>query len=260
MSASKVTKGVNGVDVTSNGTHQVVQIDPWEKTSVRREEVVDLLKACCDELKLRGILLFRHAGINTIGLDTPLFLLPFRPSSDLSSTKTFIRRYFQGGTISLHGEPLLQELRLTDVLVLAGILRWLWGRLDGGIVGWEAYELFAKAEQGTVSTEPLIDVDANYSRDAFNQLIPLSVESELHTAIILDFFAFLTSVAAHAKSNGFSGSRLARIAGWYAFNINGSPAGFVDGYKNWERYPTLCVSELIFLERPMQRNIYSWPI
>jgi len=75
VSASKVTKGVNGVDVTSNGTHQVVQIDPWEKTSVRREEVVDLLKACCDELKLRGILLFRHGGINTIGLDTPLFLL-----------------------------------------------------------------------------------------------------------------------------------------------------------------------------------------
>jgi len=43
---------------------------------------------------------------------------------------------------------LIQELRLTDVLVLAGILRWLWSRLDGGIVGWEAYDLFAKAEQG----------------------------------------------------------------------------------------------------------------
>jgi Domain of unknown function (DUF1708) len=82
-----------------------------------------------------------------------------------------------------------------------------------------------------------LTVDANYSRDAFNQLIPLSVESELHTAIILDFFAFLASVAAHAKSNGFSGSRLARIVGWYTFNINGSSAGFVDGYKNWEKYP-----------------------
>lgn len=62
------------------------------------------------------------------------------------------------------------------------------------------------------------------------------MESELHTAIILDFFAFLASVAAHAKSNGFSGSRLARIVGWYAFNIHGSSAGFADGYKNWEKY------------------------
>ena len=89
-----------------------------------------------------------NGGIDSLGLDTPLFLLPFRPSSDLSSTKTFIRRYFQGGSINLQGQPLIQELRLTDVLVLAGILRWLWSRLDGGIVGWEAYELFAKAEKG----------------------------------------------------------------------------------------------------------------
>jgi Domain of unknown function (DUF1708) len=81
-------------------------------------------------------------------LDTPLFLLPFRPSSDLSSTKTFIRRYFDGGRPTLHGKALTQELRLTDVLVLAGVLRWIWTRLDGGIVGWESYELFAKAEKG----------------------------------------------------------------------------------------------------------------
>jgi hypothetical protein len=66
--------------------------------------------------------------------------------------------------------------------------------------------------------------------------MPLSVGSALHTAIILDFFGFLASVAAHAKSNGFSGQRLARIAGWYAFDIRGSAGGFVDGYSNWEKY------------------------
>jgi hypothetical protein len=44
---------------------------------------------------------------------------------------------------------LTQELRLTDVLVIAGILRWVWSRLEGGIVGWEIYDLFAKAERGT---------------------------------------------------------------------------------------------------------------
>jgi hypothetical protein len=82
------------------------------------------------------------------GLDTPLFLLPFRPSSDLSSVKTFIRRYFEHGQPSISGGALTQELRLTEVLVLAGVLRWVWSRLDGGIVGWESYELFAKAEKG----------------------------------------------------------------------------------------------------------------
>jgi Domain of unknown function (DUF1708) len=81
----------------------------------------------------------------------------------------------------------------------------------------------------------LLTEDCNYSRDAFNLLIPLSVESELHTAIILDFFAFLASVAAHAKLNGFNGQRLARIVGWYAFDIKGSSLGFTDGYANWEK-------------------------
>jgi hypothetical protein len=83
----------------------------------------------------------------------------------------------------------------------------------------------------------MLTVDCNYSRDAFNMLIPLSVESELHTAVILDFFGFLASVAAHAKSNGFSGQKLARIAGWYAFNVKGSSQGFTSGYSSWERYP-----------------------
>jgi len=84
--------------------------------------------------------------------------------------------------------------------------------------------------------DPGLIEDSGYSRDAFNMLIPLSVGSELHTAIILDFFAFLASVAAHEKSNGFSGVRLARIVGWYTFGIRSSAGGFVDGYKNWERY------------------------
>lgn len=78
-----------------------------------------------------------------------MFLLPFRPSSDLSSVKTFIRRYFENGRPNIRGLALTQELRLTDVLVLAGILRWIWTRLEGGIVGWESYELFVKAEKGT---------------------------------------------------------------------------------------------------------------
>lgn len=98
-------------------------------------------------------------------------------------------------------------------------------------------------------------LDSGYSRDAFNSLMPLSVGSELHTAIILDFFAFLASVAAHAKSNGFSGQRLARIAGWYAFDIRGTAEGFVDGYNKWERLTTR--ENGLILERRMLQNIFS---
>jgi hypothetical protein len=51
--ADNKSKIQNGVD-TSNGP--VIQMDPWEKTSLRREDVVELLKAVCDELKSRGTL------------------------------------------------------------------------------------------------------------------------------------------------------------------------------------------------------------
>lgn len=50
----------------------------------------------------------------------PFLLLPFRPASNLSAARTFIRNYFnpteeKGG--ALEGDRLEQELRLTEPLV-----------------------------------------------------------------------------------------------------------------------------------------------
>lgn len=50
----------------------------------------------------------------------PFLLLPFRPTSDPSAARTFIRNYFGGGIDRsglLEGERLLQELRLTEPMV-----------------------------------------------------------------------------------------------------------------------------------------------
>lgn len=43
-------------------------------------------------------------------------LLPFRPTSDPSAARTFIRNFFDKGQ-ALHGEYLTQELRLTEPMV-----------------------------------------------------------------------------------------------------------------------------------------------
>jgi hypothetical protein len=51
----KGAKHLNRSATTVNGHTPAIKIDPWEKTRVRREDVVELLKACCDELKARGI-------------------------------------------------------------------------------------------------------------------------------------------------------------------------------------------------------------
>ena len=80
----------------------------------------------------------------------PFLLLPFRPASDPSAARTFIRHYFNPSAErgNLKGETLLQELRLTEPMVLCSVLKWCWSRLPGGVVTWEAYELFKVGEQG----------------------------------------------------------------------------------------------------------------
>ncbi|OAX81940.1 hypothetical protein ACJ72_03721 [Emergomyces africanus] len=186
--------------------------DAFLRTEVSPEEIQELLHGCTVELKSRG-------------LDIPFLLLPFRPSSDPSSAKTFIRHYFSPPPekpTPLRGEHLIQELRLTEPMVLCSIMKWCWSRLPGGVVTWEAYELFKVGEQ-----------DSQYARDAFSTFIPLSVESDSRTKIIFDFFDLMSAVAAHGKSNGFGGRKLSRYAGWWAFEHVDTGNGFESSYKNW---------------------------
>ena len=96
------------------------------------------------------------------GLDIPFLLLPFRPTSDPSAARNFIRNFFDRG---IYGEALAQELRLTEPMVcylhilteqnthyrnqvLCSVVKWCWSRLPGGVVSWDAYELFKVGESG----------------------------------------------------------------------------------------------------------------
>ncbi|KAL5337289.1 hypothetical protein BJX70DRAFT_247311 [Aspergillus crustosus] len=186
--------------------------DAWQRTEVGPEEVQQLLRACTQELKVRA-------------LQTPFMLLPFRPSSDTVTARTFIRNYFsqslkRGSPFA--GDELAQELRLTDPMVLCSVMKWCWSRLPGGVVTWEAYELFKVGEQ-----------DSQFARDAFSTFIPISVDSDARTKIVFDFFDLLTAIAAHGKSNGLGGRKLSRYAGWWAFEHADTGNGFEAAYKNW---------------------------
>lgn len=62
------------------------------------------------------------AVINThlpIALDVPFLLLPFRPSSDPSAARTFVRNFFlpPHDREPLRGSSLENELRMTEVMV-----------------------------------------------------------------------------------------------------------------------------------------------
>ncbi|PLB52702.1 hypothetical protein P170DRAFT_472594 [Aspergillus steynii IBT 23096] len=186
--------------------------DAWQRTEVAPEEVQDLLRGCTQELKSRA-------------LQTPFLLLPFRPSSDSTAARTFIRNYFNQSVergSPLGGDALSQELRLSDPMVLCSVMKWCWSRLPGGVVTWEAYELFKVGEQ-----------DSQFARDAFSTFIPISVDSDARTKIIFDFFDLLTAIAAHGKSNGLGGRKLSRYAGWWAFEHTDMGNGFEAAYKNW---------------------------
>lgn len=58
--------------------------------------------------------------LTTAALDIPFLLLPFRPSSDPSAARNFVRNFFKSsydGTGQFTGEGLSQELRLAEPLV-----------------------------------------------------------------------------------------------------------------------------------------------
>ncbi|KAL6904644.1 hypothetical protein GGI43DRAFT_285376 [Trichoderma evansii] len=199
----------NGLDDTADLVLQKQKWDDaWTRKTVEPEEVRELLYGCTEELKNRG-------------LDHPFFLLPFRPTSNPSAVRTFIRNFFsQDPPIS--GELLLQELRMTDPMVISGVAKWCWSRVRGGLVGWDAYELFKVGER-----------DSNMARDSFKTFIPLSVENAARQQIIFDFFSLIAAVAAHGKNNGFGGRKLSRMASWWAFEHNDTGNGFDGGYGSW---------------------------
>ncbi|RDL33283.1 uncharacterized protein BP5553_08722 [Venustampulla echinocandica] len=182
--------------------------DAWTRKTVDPEEVQELLRGCTVELKSRA-------------MEIPLSLLPFRPTSDPSAARTFIRHFFDRDH-KLYGEGLAQELRLTEPMVLCSVVKWCWSRLPGGVVTWDAYELFRVGES-----------DSNMARDAFATFIPLSVDSDARTKIIFDFFDLLSAIVAHAKTNGFGGRKLSRLAGWWAFEHSDNKNGFEGGYNTW---------------------------
>ncbi|KAK2810130.1 hypothetical protein FQN49_008559, partial [Arthroderma sp. PD_2] len=189
--------------------------DAWVRTEVGPEEVVELLQGCTVELKDRA-------------LDIPFLLLPFRPTSDPSAARTFIRNFFNppadrtDSPGPLQGKQLAQELRLSEPMVLCSVMKWCWARLPGGVVTWEAYELFKVGEN-----------DAQFARDAFSTFIPLSVDSDARTKIIFAFFDLMAAIAAHGKSNGLGGRKLSRYAGWWAFEHSDTGKGFEASYKTW---------------------------
>lgn len=73
-------------------------------------------------------------------LDVPFFLLPFRPTSDPSAARTFIRNYFDGKQ-TLQGDDLLQELRLTEPMVRFTF----WSRHDVWGMGTNKFRRFSAA-------------------------------------------------------------------------------------------------------------------
>lgn len=158
-------------------------------------------------------------------LNAPFMLLPFRPDTDPSSARSFIRNFYKQnaeGSYQYRGPSLAQELRLTEAVVLGSILKWCWSRMPGGVVTWPVYDGFKTGEK-----------ESQMARNAFDTFIPIGAGSEARTNIIFDFFDLMAAVAAHGKSNGHGGRKLSRLAGWWAFEHSDDGKGFEGGYKSW---------------------------
>ncbi|KAF1981015.1 hypothetical protein K402DRAFT_425764 [Aulographum hederae CBS 113979] len=212
--ASKAKKGAAQDNGGPVAPRKLKWEDAWSRKDVAPEEIQELVHECTQEMKSRA-------------LDTPFLLLPFRPGSDASASRSFVRNYFRSlyETGDRHyGRGLQQELRLTEPIDLCSIMKWCWSRLPGGVVTWDAYELFRIGE-----------LDSNMARHAFDTFIPLSVDSTARKQIIFDFFDLLAAVAARGRTNGLGGRKLSRMAGWWAFEHSDNGTGFDGGYKSWAK-------------------------
>ncbi|ETI26254.1 hypothetical protein G647_03031 [Cladophialophora carrionii CBS 160.54] len=202
----------NAAPVANGESHKKPQwSDAWVRTRVDPEEVAELLHLCTAELKSRA-------------LDVPFLLLPFRPSSDPSAARTYVRNFFlpPHDREPLRGSSLENELRMTEVMVIISVMKWCWARLPGGVVTWEVYEGFRVGEK-----------DSGFARDAFSTFVPIGVDSPARLQIIKDFFDLLAAIAAHGKANGLGGHKLSRYAGWWAFEHYDAGKGFESGYQSW---------------------------
>ena len=104
-SKKKANSHTNGTVVPAPPPKPLWEGDVWTRKEVEPEEIQELLRGCTNELKSRA-------------LDLPFLLLPFRPASDPSAARTFIRNFFSMERGSeLKGERLEQELMLTEPMV-----------------------------------------------------------------------------------------------------------------------------------------------
>jgi len=137
-----------------------------------------------------------------------------------------IEQVFPRKKSRLSGESLLRVIRLADVYTIAGILKWCWTRLNGGVVTWKVYNLFKEQER-----------KSSYKLRAFDNILSKSVDSHDHEDIICNFYDLLMALAAYERRNGLNGYKLARLAGAWAFEMVNSqkelPADFATGLSCW---------------------------
>ncbi|KAK9371206.1 hypothetical protein V1509DRAFT_613912 [Lipomyces kononenkoae] len=204
--------------------------DTWARKSISLDIADRGIGLLIEEIKLRGVL-------------EPLVLLPWRPNYDIIEAKRFVHRIF-GQEYATKMSEIQREIKIADVFVIVSALKWVWARIPGGIVTWDVYELFKAGE-----------ADAGNPQIAFKTIIPVVADSPARSRIIFNFFDLLSAIAAHWKTSGMGGRKIARLAAWWAFHLseelayiaadsdNGKSAArspqtlptFSEGYKIWSR-------------------------
>ncbi|KAK9239079.1 hypothetical protein V1525DRAFT_62260 [Lipomyces kononenkoae] len=168
--------------------------DTWARKSISLDIADRFIGLLSEEIKLRGVL-------------EPLVLLPWRPNYDLMETKRFVHRIL-GEEYDLDLSEIQREVKIADVFVIASALKWIWARIPDGIVTWDVYELFKAGEE-----------DSGNPQHAFKAIIPVVADSPARSRIIFNFFDLLSAIAAHWKTSGMGGRKIARLAAWWAFPL-----------------------------------------
>lgn len=141
-------------------------------------------------------------------------------SVDSKDVQKTIETIFPSKLPILNRDEILRVLRKTDVYTVAGVLKWCWSRLQGGVVTWATYNKYKEAEKAN-----------HYKPDSFAKLIGTIIESEAHFSIIDNFYLLLSSLSTNADRNRMEATKLARISGLWAFEMVNSKAEKPTNFK-----------------------------
>lgn len=159
--------------------------------------------------KVKGVIHQITSFLKENAINYEYLMIPFRPEQNNEKLLKFLNNIFPMG----NGQPVdekkqLRIIQKTEVWTLFQALKYIWCRLPNAeIIGWKSYLKFKYRE-----------MDKNYPKKAFLDIMPQCLDSPNHASIVYDFFDLIVTISSNSKINKMSARKISKMCAIWAFN------------------------------------------